>query len=814
MSLPTTGPTRDIAARGAAGGRRRIKGGLWLAAALYLVYALIYTWPLALHPLSTIPAPGGLDNPNLSLWTLAWDLGAIGRSPMGLLTGRVFDANIFFPAPHALAYTDHLLLQAVLAWPVYAATGSIAACYNAVLVFSLVAGALAMFAFARAITGSDAGALVAGLCWGFWPYHTAHLGSLPQQGLFLLPLAFLCLHRLIAGRRLRDALLLGVVAGAQAISSFSCLVVGGVGLTVGALGLLVSVGRWRSTAVLTRLALALLVSGVIAAPMVWPYLQIHSRSAGTPASDRPAPQPAHLASYLTVTSSNAIYGATRILRTGAAGESDPDQVLFVGFVVAALAAAGIWRSGRHRFKAVVWPLGAIVAAGFVLSLGLGAEQRVASAFGDDLFGSQVAGSPARFGVLVAFGLAGLAALGIDRLSPRGGLWLVALAAAGLEYVNLPIAVAASPSGRSETAAWLAAAPAPGPVIYLPLAFDARNASFMLESLQHRRPILNGYGWGSPDSYPELCEALRGFPGNESLWALRRLEVRYVVSTHAIATPPSGPLIERASFGDVRIYELSWTVSARAALVPPELPPAPRSPEVSLPDTEVASYELAWASSGVNLPAGDAKITLGPGGAGAPPGAAHRLEAMFTTAAWVSRYFQAQDHFTTWTDAGFMPLLHVEHLQEGNRTVQLKARFDSSTHQVRILRGPEDSGAAEEVSPLPAGTRDPLGALFYARTRVIAPRGRLRMSVNHVGSGMHVDLLARNLEEIRVGDRRQTALPVEVLITYDAEAREAPRATIWLSQDDRRIPLVIEIGTEFGSFRLTLTEYQSGPAKAR
>ena len=502
MSDTGSSPPRLPIGTETAAPRRGIEAGWRLAVALYLLFALLYTWPLVLHPLSTIPAPNGLDDSTLSLWTLAWDLDTLSRSPLALLTGRVFDANIFYPAPHALAYTDHLLLQAVLAWPLYAVTGNATACFNAILIFSLVAGALAMFAFARAITGSASGALVAGLCWGFWPYHTAHLGDLPLQSLYLLPLAFLCLHRVVAGRRLRDALLLGVISGAQVVSSISCAVVSGVALTVGAIGLLVAVGRWRSVSVLTRLMLAVVLCGLVVAPVMRPYLQVHRRGTAEVVPGALTPQPARLASFVTVTPSSAAYGASGWLRSSPPEAARPDQVLFVGFVVTALAAVGVWRSGRYRFRAVVWPLGAIAIVGFVLSLGPGIESRIATMFGDSVFGSQLARSPARFGTLVAFGLAGLASLGLGRLTARRGLWVMVLVAAGLEYANLPIVVVDAPSSRTETGRWLASAPAPGPVVYLPLAFDAKNASFMLDSLQHGRPILNGYGWQSPDAYPE------------------------------------------------------------------------------------------------------------------------------------------------------------------------------------------------------------------------------------------------------------------------------------------------------------------------
>ena len=115
-----------------------------------------------------------------------------------------------------------------------------------------------MYACALALTGSRAGALVAGLAWGFFPFHFAHLQHLQLQGLYFLPLAFLFLHRLMAARRRRDAAWLGVMGGLQAVSSVYWGLVTAVALAVASVVLAIAVGRWRSATILRRLLLAAL----------------------------------------------------------------------------------------------------------------------------------------------------------------------------------------------------------------------------------------------------------------------------------------------------------------------------------------------------------------------------------------------------------------------------------------------------------------------------------------------------------------------------------------------------------------------------
>ena len=105
--------------------------------------AAAFTWPLPLHFRSLLGALDVSADPSLNLWVLGWDLQTLSTHPSWLANGRVFDANIYFPATQTLAYSDHLLLQALFLWPVYALTHNLVLCYNVLLVGSLIASALA-----------------------------------------------------------------------------------------------------------------------------------------------------------------------------------------------------------------------------------------------------------------------------------------------------------------------------------------------------------------------------------------------------------------------------------------------------------------------------------------------------------------------------------------------------------------------------------------------------------------------------------------------------------------------------------------------
>ncbi|HSK10311.1 MAG TPA: DUF3108 domain-containing protein [Vicinamibacterales bacterium] len=794
----------------------------WGVALFYLAATLVATWPLVLHPFTRLFAPVGPGDPYLNLWILGWDLGTISADPLALLDGRIFDANIFFPAEGTLAYSDNLILPALVAWPLWAATGNLTFCYNALLFLSWWASALAMYAFVRAVTGSRTGALLAGLAWGFWPFRAAHLLHLQLQALYFLPLAFLFLHRLVAGRRRRDALALAAAAALQAIASVYFGVIGALGLAAGAVALTLSAGGPRAT-LARRFALTAAVGALLIAPVVWPYWQSQRREGFSRNLYEAARHSATPGSYLRVPPGNLLYGRTSLLRPADPAsnrDSDrdrdwdaagPERELFPGFVLLALAAYGAWRAWRTDSRPLAAAMLAVAATGLVFSLGPGGVRPLYAALHRFLLGFDAIRAPARFGVLVAFGAATLAGIGIrEVLHRRGGAATrrsriaaaALLALAAVEYVNIPLPWVPAPPESTPAGQWLARADGEGAVLYLPLDADAGNTPAMVASLDHRRPIVNGYSGQRPSFFMGLVDVLNRLPSPEALWALRDVGVRFVVSPAPLA---AAPLVERARFPGAIVYEAVWTGEAEAAVLRPDPPPPPAAGPLPFAASERAVFDVMWlGGAGAGVPAGEATLTAtrladprrGPAG---HPDAAFHLTAELRTAPWVSRFFEARDRFDTWTDAALLPLRHEQHLREGRRVLDRATEFDHRTGTIRTEGGPP--------MRMPPGARDALSAFLYARTLPLDPGVPVTFPL--VNSGRHyiVDLEVQGVESIEVQGRQVDALKLAPRVSSAGRQRRLS-LTLFTTPDPRRVPLLILVDAGFGSFRLELRHHES------
>ncbi len=107
-----------------------------LAAALCLLLAVIHTWPLATSP-GTLSRNDNADA-ELNEWILAWVAHQLPRSP-----AHLFDGNIFYPERDSLAFSEPLIVPALMGAPLQWLGASPVFIFNIVLLlgFALTAWA-------------------------------------------------------------------------------------------------------------------------------------------------------------------------------------------------------------------------------------------------------------------------------------------------------------------------------------------------------------------------------------------------------------------------------------------------------------------------------------------------------------------------------------------------------------------------------------------------------------------------------------------------------------------------------------------------
>lgn len=514
---------------------------------VYLAATLLMAAPFIDYGALTTASPVG--DARLVIWTLAWDAHA-------LLTGApLFDANLFFPAPHALRFTEHHLGLALLALPANVVTGNPVLAYWLVWLAAFAANALAMHALAWRLTRSHLGTLAGALVYAFSFYRMQHAaGHLQLLWTAWLPLAVLAAERwYVAPSWPRLAGLWALVLAQALVSWYLAVMVCLAAAVLLIVFVTAGVGRPRVTLThLVHIAAGAVAGALVLWPLVQPYVAL-----GAAVQGEAAGLSADAAAYL-LPPANTWLGRWLLARTSLHprwiwGE----QTIYLGWIALGLAAAGAVRLARDtsadRGTSVL--VGAIVTVGAVaLALSFGPSASGLAPF--DLLrhvpGLELFRAPARFGLLVLMAIATLAALGAARLAatPRGRFVALAL----VPLMLMEWRVVDFPNGPPER---LAVPPAyrqlarlpPGAVVSLPdyRGTDQwfRETDYLLYATVHWRPIANGYGRGEPAGFGALMDDLRTFPSPRATAALDRAGIRYVLCDAERYGPGASDLLARA-----------------------------------------------------------------------------------------------------------------------------------------------------------------------------------------------------------------------------------------------------------------------------
>ena len=212
-----------------------------LVCLFFALLTLVLAAPLSLSP-ATHALPLSADT-RLFLWTISWDVEALLHHPLSL-----FDANIFFPEPRTLAYSEHILGSAVLGAPALLATGNPVLALNVIVLLSCVLCGLGAYVLARELGASVPAALAAGVIFAFGPPRFVRLAQVHLATVQWIPFGLAFFHRYARGARRADLLAAAAFFTLQSLTSghgglFMALALGALVLYLWAFGRLPGVRR-------------------------------------------------------------------------------------------------------------------------------------------------------------------------------------------------------------------------------------------------------------------------------------------------------------------------------------------------------------------------------------------------------------------------------------------------------------------------------------------------------------------------------------------------------------------------------------------
>lgn len=576
---------------------------LW-AILFFVIASLVMTYPLVFKMTDHLRSTG---DPFFITWNVAWNAHALREDPL-----NYFNGNIYYPQKNAVALSDSLASEMVVAFPIMLLTNNPVLAGNFLLLLSFILSGIFTYTFTYSLTRSRWAGVIAGSIYAFSAFrmaHSIHMNNLQTQW---IPLAMYFFHRFYETTSRKHLVYFTIIFFVNMFSRWdypfylSIFILGYCGARV----IMEPEKKLRDKlrpylSRLRRLIIAVGVGLVVTAPLTVPTIQVyldepnHIRTFGDVQSNS-----ARLEQYFTVVEApaNWLYQRLPIIRT----RGYIEHSLFFGFGALLLSVLAVWKIWKER-NIKIYSFLALWS--FVFSLGPFPVVRnllipipLPYAFVFFLFPPfRSIRVPTRFSVFVMLALAVLAAYAIrwfaERFAKRRyltwGIQLGVLAFILLESLAIPwpFIPVRKPDDFPLVYHWLKEQAPGSPVLELPLSQEInaekvhgalRGRSVpegellshdwpvvfiesvrMYYSTLHWQPLVNGYSSYFPNTYREVLQKFGDFPTEEGIAFGRQLGIRYYVVhekefinwpdvEQRLQNTPSLALV--GAFGDDRVYE--------------------------------------------------------------------------------------------------------------------------------------------------------------------------------------------------------------------------------------------------------------------
>ena len=165
-------------------------------------------------------------------------------------------------------------------------------------------------------------------------------------------------------------------------------------------------------------------------------------------------------------------------------------------------------------------------------------------------------------------------------------------------------------------------------------------------------------------------------------------------------------------------------------------------------------------------------------------------------------YKVRDSYTTWLDIdGIFPWQFTQRTREKNFSKDFKAVFDQINHSARTTEG------TYEIPPF---VHDIVSAFYYVRTQDLksARAGdviRLKNFHDRETHNLAVKILGREEVEVDAGTFRTVV--IEPVIESGSPFGFNGRLVMWMSDDDRKIPIKVSTHIPIGTIDAELTHYR-------
>jgi Protein of unknown function (DUF3108) len=177
---------------------------------------------------------------------------------------------------------------------------------------------------------------------------------------------------------------------------------------------------------------------------------------------------------------------------------------------------------------------------------------------------------------------------------------------------------------------------------------------------------------------------------------------------------------------------------------------------------------------------------------------YRIVTKSESNSFVSKFYKVRDRAESYIDAeSLYSRRFVKHLREGSYKKDVDVRFDQETHKAAY-----DDGASMDV---PARVHDVLSAFYYVRTQPLPAGATLLLPTHDNKRSYDMEVKVHKRERVQVPAGTFDCVVVEPILKSEGVFKSKGSILVWLSDDARRIPVMVKSKVPVGSISISLTD---------
>jgi hypothetical protein len=216
--------------------------------------------------------------------------------------------------------------------------------------------------------------------------------------------------------------------------------------------------------------------------------------------------------------------------------------------------------------------------------------------------------------------------------------------------------------------------------------------------------------------------------------------------------------------------------------------------------ELLNYTIEWRL----VTAGVAKLKVTPGGT--PEYPIFHSELQLESTGLVSKLYKVNDRFFGNYDPGFCAVSSQLSAEEGRRRRDTRVTYDRSHNKAVYLERDlvKNSIVKSSEIDIPHCVHDVVSALLQLRALQVDPGKTVELPMSDGKKFANVRVEAQEREQLKINDLPQKTIRYEAFLFNNVLYSKKARLFVWLTDDQRRLPVQIRLRMNFPIGTVTLT----------